>query len=1079
MIDTKKASFSPSVNIQRDSEKDFEYVVTPNSIEIYKQIVSNFETGVHSFSIIGSYGTGKSSFLVAFKRNLKGDQNIFEPLNGELKKADSFEFDMLVGRHGSLVKDFAIHFDLNENATDKEVLKEIEKRQKKYKKAGIYWFIIIDEFGKYLEYAAKHNPEAELYFIQQLSEFANEEDKNVFLINTLHQAFDSYAFGLDQQQRKEWDKVKGRLKELAFNEPVEQLLFIASEHLHNDSKSVTNKALKSLVTTISEAQVFPLKSRLDLELARSLYPLDPISASTLALALQAYGQNERSLFSFLHSDDDRGINSFDSKGGKFYGVGDVYDYLIYNHHSFLTSKYNPHYIQWNALKNAIERVETISTFDERVLDYVEVVKVIGLLNIFAASGAKIDRSFLESYLLKVSNIEGVDELLDELEKKKVIRFRSFKNQYILFEGTDYDIELELQNASQKVELVKDVVPYVKQHFSFPYIPAKEAFYKTGTPRFFEFIVSEKPVDEKVDQPIDGVLNLVFGATEKQVKELSKDNPNPVFYGVFNSVEKIKLEIFEIHKIDSLLKHIESDKVAEKELRALRNSHIANLDQLILNSIYSSSEEIKWVYKGIEIEIADQRAFNSQLSKIIEDVYHKAPTYKNELINKHKVSPAVYRPRKELLRMLMDNRYQPYLGFEEETFPAEKTIYHSLLHHTGLHEERNGIWDFYTPEKESELFPLWQICEEFFESTKSGKKSLTDLITELQKPPVGLKNGLIEIWIPIFVIMKSSDFALYHEGAYIPELKYDVINLVFRNPKLFEIKAFEIDEKKRELFKKYRIFQNLPTEAEFSNQVFVETIRPFLLTYNDLNEYGRKTNKISPEARRLRDAIKTATDPEKAFFEAFPQALGYNSLDQLKSEKAISDFINILDTKIFEIENSFTDLLDRIEAHLLRVLELEEGMSFEKYVASINKRFGDIKDYRLADYQKKLLNRLLSKLNDREKWISAVGLAVIDKPISKLKDDEEEKLFYNLTERLEELDSLVEISKEKVDTDKDEAFQLELIPFGRKPIKQNIKVSKKSIIDDEEKVKHIRQQLTGNKKKDLAILFRLIEDIANK
>ncbi|MFY0697661.1 MAG: hypothetical protein JXR11_07405 [Balneola sp.] len=1077
MTKRKQASFSPSVNIQRDSAKNLDYVVTPNAIEIYKQIVSSFETGVHSFSIIGSYGTGKSSFLVAFKRNLKGDQNIFEPLNGELKKANSFEFDLLVGRHESLVKDMAMHFGLDKDASDKDILTEVAKRHDNYKKRGDYWFIVLDEFGKYLEYAAKNNPESELYFIQQLSEYANEEGKNLFLINTLHQAFDSYAFGLDQHQRKEWDKVKGRLKELAFNEPVEQLLYIAAEHLQNNAKDVSKTVVKKLVSIISEAQVFPLKSRLDDELAQSLYPLDPVSASTLALALQAYGQNERSLFSFLNSDDERAINSFETEKGRFYGVGEVYDYLIYNHHSFLTSKYNPHYIQWNALKKAIERVEANASFDDRVHEYIDIVKTIGLLNIFAASGAKIDSSFLKNYLSSVSGFGEIESLIEQLEKKKIIRFRTFKNQYILFEGTDYDIELELQNASQKVELVKDVVPYVKQHFSFPYIPAKEAFYKTGTPRFFEFILSENPHESHIEQPIDGVINLIFGSSEKEVIEVSKASDSPIFYGIFKNIEKLKLEIFEIHKIDYLLKGIESDKVAEKELRALRNSHIAQLDQLILNSIYSSSEEISWVYKGRKISISSQRAFNSQLSNIIQDVYSKAPTYKNELINKHKVSPAVYRPRKELLRMLMENRYQPMLGFDDETFPAEKTIYLSLLHQNGLHEKRNGIWDFYTPAKKSALYPLWQICEDFFESTKSGKKSLSALISELQNPPVGLKAGLIEIWIPIYILMKSNDCALYHEEAYIPELNYDVLNLIFRNPKLFELKAFEIDEKKKELFKKYRTFQNLPTEAEFSNQVFVETIRPFLLTYNDLNEYGRKTDKISPEARRLRDAIKTATDPEKAFFEAFPQALGYNSLDQLKDKKTISSFIEVLDSKISEIENSFSDLLSRIENHLLSSLEIDKGLCFEEYIATINEKFSGIKEYRLADYQKKLLNRLLSKLQDRDKWITAVGLSVIDKPLAKLRDDEEEKLFFNLSERLHELEGLVEISKEKVNTDSDEAYKLELFPLGRKPIKHNLKFSKKLLVDDKTKVEHIREQLTGNKKRDLAILFKLIEEIA--
>ena len=42
-----------------------------------------------------------------------------------------------------------------------------------------------------------------------------------------------------------------------------------------------------------------LSNTLSLKTAELLYPLDPISAVCLTLAVQRYGQNERSLFSFL------------------------------------------------------------------------------------------------------------------------------------------------------------------------------------------------------------------------------------------------------------------------------------------------------------------------------------------------------------------------------------------------------------------------------------------------------------------------------------------------------------------------------------------------------------------------------------------------------------------------------------------------------------------------------------------------------------------------------------------------------------------------------------------------------------
>lgn len=47
----------------------------------------------------------------------------------------------------------------------------------------------------------------------------------------MHQSFESYAYALTSTQKQEWTKVKGRFREITFNEPVEQLLFLASEYV--------------------------------------------------------------------------------------------------------------------------------------------------------------------------------------------------------------------------------------------------------------------------------------------------------------------------------------------------------------------------------------------------------------------------------------------------------------------------------------------------------------------------------------------------------------------------------------------------------------------------------------------------------------------------------------------------------------------------------------------------------------------------------------------------------------------------------------------------------------------------------
>ena len=90
-MENKEISFSPSVNIIRDSDKNLNYVVTKNAIKIANQIVSDYNNQIHCFSIIGSYGTGKSSFLWALQKNLKNEKNYFFKVNGQFTNLQKIE----------------------------------------------------------------------------------------------------------------------------------------------------------------------------------------------------------------------------------------------------------------------------------------------------------------------------------------------------------------------------------------------------------------------------------------------------------------------------------------------------------------------------------------------------------------------------------------------------------------------------------------------------------------------------------------------------------------------------------------------------------------------------------------------------------------------------------------------------------------------------------------------------------------------------------------------------------------------------------------------------------------------------
>ena len=63
--------YIPSINIESGIHNEFQYIVTPNAKEVLGNIIQSFHSGIHSFTIIGNYGTGKSSFIVGLEKDLE------------------------------------------------------------------------------------------------------------------------------------------------------------------------------------------------------------------------------------------------------------------------------------------------------------------------------------------------------------------------------------------------------------------------------------------------------------------------------------------------------------------------------------------------------------------------------------------------------------------------------------------------------------------------------------------------------------------------------------------------------------------------------------------------------------------------------------------------------------------------------------------------------------------------------------------------------------------------------------------------------------------------------------------------
>ncbi|MGI6231624.1 MAG: hypothetical protein ACOYJF_02090 [Prevotella sp.] len=1019
---------SLSANIETGFPEGTQYVVTPNTRKVLEEIVNGYQSGIHSYTIIGTYGTGKSSFLIALKEDLeKRNKQKYLLGNPQVLGSKDFEVLTVIGDYSDLSLLLARKLNIEGNA--ESVIDALRSYYNRLNSKGIFLVIVIDEFGKVLEHAAKNNPERELYFLQKLAEFVNVPTRKMLLLTTLHQNFSAYAKDLTQAQRNEWTKVKGRFKEIVFVEPVEQILLLAASQYQERSLNITDNEKENLERLFQLALDTKFVSEdFTFQTALSLYPLDPFSAYSITQAIQRYGQNERSLFSFLHAQGKNSFQNFHPYERLTYNLQMVYDYIVYNFYSFLKDA-NTDSMNWSAMKIAIERVEG-QQWDskEDMLDAVRIVKAIDMLNLLGSAGFSMSEEQFVAYANLALNIENAQKLIEKLKSYKIIRYAEYKHRLILFEGTDINIEEEISKAGLVVSRPVSYIAELAEFFSKKVAPVKAYYYHCGTPRYFKYEILDEVMDIIPTGDVDGFVELIFPSEMsyiEEVKKMSKDCEHAIIFAFFNNTDKIVDHLYQIDKYEYILRHVlidKADHVAVNEINNLRDYEEVQLNRTIQDSLFAYNGNVTWIFKGQEAQVNSQRDFNKLLSQVCDKIYSQTPIMVNELFNKNKLSSSISSAKAKYIQAMVNNSDVVDLGFEANKFPPEKTIYYSLLKNTGLHKEGH----FTERPSNPEIMSLWNACEEFLQSTTAKPRKISELVKKLSSQPYKLKAGFLDFWIPTYLFIKRQEYSLYGaNGAYIPEINIEFFELLQKHPSEYLIKAFDVSGVRMEFFNQYRKFVNLKAVGGIKSDQLVDTIKPFFFFYNRrLNDYAKHTQKFDHiETLRFRDILAKAKDPEKTFLEDLPEALGYEEESKNKEEFA-KQYAYIINRAVRELRGCYSKLIDRIEQRLVEVLGLS-SYDYDKYIVEIRERLSPVKTYLLTDRLKEFYNHAMSEFDNRIEWYQSVCYTALDKPLERLRDEQEEKLIEELIELFNECEKYADISK--VDDNKeDDVFSFDMV-----------------------------------------------------
>lgn len=880
---TVNRHFLKSVRVDRDLQQENAldgYVALGSCINVLQRMSSTIASGINSaFTWIGPYGSGKSSLALVFSALLAEDEALRSRAAALLNlQPDDYLSQVFVNgsKQWQVISVVGTDRDLQEVLTqaavgggidvnDEGLIPSLERCVSDGRRGLL---LIIDEMGVFMSYALKHNG---FNFLQELAEAAARSKGALIVLGIQHQSFDAYLSDYSREIRDEWAKVQGRFETYSISPSVfETLSLIGSSIAHSDYQPA-DPDLAERCAALLFGRTPQFLETISRSFAKCL-PLHPVSAVLLcALAKSSYGQNERSIFSFLSSAEPFSFHEFlqseNSDSQQLYSPYLLFDYIKANQTSLLSLSKHGH--QWEESCQVVQRAEKSCTALE--IQLIKTIAVIDLLGGIYSLGATDE---ILQNCVEASSWEFTEAIQHLTLIKAVIR-KTFDNSYGMFMGSDFDFDEEFGQAYAKTEIsLVSVQKFMTDHER---VIAKRHYVQTGSLRWFAI----RPVlDSDLQQTVAavktrndcaGAVLIVyvtdidrFAGIREQIEVITQDNV--LFCLCRRSAEVIRLSrsiaALEVLRQD---KRLEGDHVARREIQLRLNCVLNRAVDLISGSITSS--EI--YHQGSRLACSSLSDLSSVVSRICDQIFTAAPVLNNELINRNKLSSNIAAARKLLLKAMVEHTEQENLGFTGT--PAEYCIYNSLFKASTIHrcDEASGRYYFDTTAA-SLPSSVRQLFEETINFIRSRAEVQSTEIFELwQQRPFGLKKGPQPLLLLAFMLSQPHNLAVYLEKIFITELDDSFVDEFIVSPERVSLKWYGDSADSSSLLENTAAAVESVTARAVPRQplAVARALVRFVLTLPGLTQ---RTFRVSRDAQTLKTVISNANDPIDLIYTALPK-----------------------------------------------------------------------------------------------------------------------------------------------------------------------------------------------------------------
>jgi hypothetical protein len=1045
-----RARFLRSTFLERDFNDAASlrgYVMTPTARGGMERLARGLaaKSTQRAWRITGDYGTGKSSFALALAHLLAGRR---AGLPANLQKAIDFRglgierpqlLPVLVTGSrtpaapailrgvAKAIEDACVRgrkpeiIDRLQDAADDDKPGSADSRlatllseaagyvQERGKGRGL--LVVIDELGKYLEYAALHPDRQDVFFLQELAETAARSGKTpVFVVGLLHQGFHAYAEQLSLPAQKEWEKIAGRYDEILFDQPLEQTamlvvdaLSVRTDRLPRGATGVLERDAKRAVELGWYGPAAALTAIT--QAAPGLYPLHPTTIPTLVRLFSRFGQNERSLYGFLLSDEPHALQAFAAQPpgpDRFYRLQHLYDYArsAFGHRLTLQS-FRSH---WNQIESVVESYPHGHEFELAILKTVAVLNLIDTPGLLATD---------ESVALAVAGSSSdaakrVKSVLKDLQQKKsVLYFRGEAGGYCLWPHTSVNLERAYQDAIKAVPVPARITPLIKDRLETRPLVARRHYIETGNLRHFR-VGFAAPSDLATElakcDGADGRVLVALCESPADRDEASEFARSPdvrdrrdVLVAVPQPLSGLSLTVAEVQRWEWVLRNVPElnhDLYAQEEVARQLAACQQQLEKRVQGYVglrqFGETVGLEWFHRGKPVPLTSGRALLDRLSKICDDVYKLAPRITNELVNRHTLSSAAAGARQRLIERLFDAPEEPFLGMDQESKPPEMSMYLSVLKAAGLHREQSGAWQVAEPHEDEDacqVRPVLARIRECLDAARGARIPVPDLYAELKRAPYGIRDGLNPLLLAVFAVMHEQDVAFYEDGGFLKQVSGEEFQRLIKAPEKFSLQYCRVAGVRAAVFARlYKVLH--PDRQKPEGADILDVVKPLCVFAAQLPAYVQKTAALSATALAVRDRLLSAEEPATLLFRHLPEAAGCEPFegDDMPSPARVKRFVERLHNALDELRGAYPDLLRRMKDEFVTTFERPGEFEGTRNAVASSAREVQIAvtDTRLKAFCLRLADQTLPE----QEWVEAVGSLLCSKPPAKWVDRDE-------------------------------------------------------------------------------------------